>query len=1410
MYNRAYSWKRFWCPPTGKWHPDKNGFLTDPEHEFSQYIQPDVVSFERISDTPCLILLGEPGIGKTTAMHSEYESISIGVKSKGDMADWHDLGSFSSEEMLVKRVFESPEFSGWKQGNYHLHLFLDSLDESRLEIHAIDRALMRELPNCPLDRLTLRLACRTAEWPFSLESGLKETFGEENVGIYELLPLRRTDVETTARTRGINSEQFIDLLLQKDIVPLSIKPITLDFLLKIYRGDAKASYSAMELYRRGCHLLCEESNKHRRTAKHWGKLTADQRLAIAARIAAVTVMCNKHAVWTDIDRGDNQGEDLTIRELCVGTEKADSGEILVTEVSVRETLETGLFSSRGPNRMGWAHQTYAEFLAAMWLGRWRVPLTRIKRVMLSEGDPEQKLVPQLHGVAAWLGSMHNGWRKHLIENQPEVMLLSDLSAIGQREKAALVEKLLIQKSEEGVSIYRDYYRRHFGKLGYPSSADQLRPFIIDALKPDVLRITAIEIAMSCKLIEFSDALADIAVDGSQSAYVRQLAVFTVARIGDEQSRFRLKSLIWSSADEDPDDELKGCALRALWPNLITIEEVLSALKPPRKDNFLGAYRMFCEYEFERGLKVEHLPKALDWVSKTAFGSTLRKDVLNVVCEAIIMKAIKHIKSPEVFVVFGKAALTWLKPRHRLISHDRENELKELFSIDKDLQRTVTEAIVTAIDDPEKEFTYLIFYQPPLIQSKDIPWMIDRYEQATSDKIRTVWAKLIWNAHNWNEPQYFDAILTACWKEKNGILFEVFTREIEPVELGSSLAKKMRADFERFNREEQEADNQPMLDPTPEQRVANCLEQFEAGDLSAWIRLTREITLESDSTHYLNDTEPLLTETPGWRDATKVTRAKVIKAAEKYVTEGNPETDKWLGSDETYYSALAGYKALLLLKHEAKESYDGLPNDVWQKWAAIIVCFPFDFDPELIAKAYYNTPSQIIDIVQRKIDEENAKHGAVFIVNRIVHCWDGRIADALLSAAKNPRLRISSLESILNYLLKHDAGMSYAEELVNNRRSEKEDARAKAMIAAKALLIHAKDAGWSIWWPIAEEDPEFINEVLLEAVSHTDLRENLFLSRFDEEQLGDLYIFLAQNYRPDTDPVLEGIFTITPELKIRRFRDRILEHLKARGTAKACTAIEDIAEKFPEFNWLKQVLSAAEETARGGTWKPMQPAELLALAQEFKPINGLTEEPLSPRFRRSGDYWEVWFEGEEKTIKDMVGMSYIAYMLDRPDEGIKASSLYLAVTGLPPTEPKDPHKGMTAEQLEEQGLSGIGLEDVNSMVDPQTVTECNKKIHELEFNITQASESGNALKEQALKKELKTTREYLASATDIRGRPRQTQDADKRIYQAVSKAISRAINELTEKHEALGRHLRNSISLGSFISYKPERPISWQL
>jgi len=233
--SQTYNWTRFWCPRTGTMNLSDRGYLSDPESEFGHIYNPDLVTFDSIAATPCLGLLGEPGIGKSHAMRVAEKGIDDKTRKGDDKALWLDLRSFRSEDRLVRRLFENPVFQSWTKDNHCLHLFLDSLDECLLRIDTVGALLIDELNKGPVERLYLRVACRTADWSEGFEESLRRLWGTDQVSVYELALLRRKDVIEAGEANNSDAGAFLSEIDRAEAVPLAIKPITLGFLLNTYR-----------------------------------------------------------------------------------------------------------------------------------------------------------------------------------------------------------------------------------------------------------------------------------------------------------------------------------------------------------------------------------------------------------------------------------------------------------------------------------------------------------------------------------------------------------------------------------------------------------------------------------------------------------------------------------------------------------------------------------------------------------------------------------------------------------------------------------------------------------------------------------------------------------------------------------------------------------------------------------------------------------------------------------------------------------------------------------------------------------------------------------------------------------------------------------------------------------------------
>ncbi len=368
MINRKYNWERSWIPRGESFKFDSDGFLHPPTEEslYEHWFPNNSAKFNSILETPCLILLGEPGIGKSFALKDAIEQTKK-IHPTALVLNVN-LGEYGDEKRLIDEIFQSGEFLKWKEGKVVLHVFLDSFDECIIRLDSVANILSSKIVKLEtVENLHIRIACRTAEWRTSLEQNLVAKWGEDKCHAYELAPLTQQQVKNATDANGIDSVAFLNQVLQREVVAFAIKPVTLDLLIKIWEAQKGLPAEQSEIYEQGILKLCSESNPERDTPKLHKQLTSQQRMAVASHIAAASMFCGRNTIWRGQSNVTQNETDLTIAELASGSIKTANLHFDVTSKAIIETIDSGIFKSNGRDRIGWAHKSYLEYLAARYV-----------------------------------------------------------------------------------------------------------------------------------------------------------------------------------------------------------------------------------------------------------------------------------------------------------------------------------------------------------------------------------------------------------------------------------------------------------------------------------------------------------------------------------------------------------------------------------------------------------------------------------------------------------------------------------------------------------------------------------------------------------------------------------------------------------------------------------------------------------------------------------------------------------------------------------------------------------------------------------------------------------------------------------------------------------------------------------
>ena len=1174
-------WKRFWTRYDEPIHvgSDQRGFLSDPEDEFIRYLQPNVSTLDNLLSERCLVLWGDPGIGKSTVLGDAKGDIENSLGNDGRMI-WIEFRDIPSDGVFARRTFDSPEWQEWKRGTGILVLVIDGVDEGLIKIPGFLSFLTGQLRIEGVERLRLILACRSSAWSFSEGEQLIGLWGQfEKLPIFELCPLRETDAALAAEKWGLDRKAFIEAVYKKSVAGLAALPTTLFFLLAEFQAGAGFSGSHRELYESGCRRLCEEIDpirlgllRHLRNSKPIS--TPEAIHEAATRIAAFILLCAKSAVHFGPSSEAREG-DLHINEIV--------GDSLSTNV-ILDCIASGLFSSRGADRLGFAHQTFAECLAAQYLCR--LPLIQIRKLICAR-DAEEHVVPQLAETAAWVAGKQANFFDYLCRIDPEALLRSDVSKAQDHRKAALVA-VIMNKFRDGEWEPGTNFSRFLDSLKHPGIDDQLRPFINDKGLHVTARRMAMNIAAACGAADLCDDLFRIVRDASERQKIRDDAASTLEELIPESRVGELIPLAEGRVGADVDDNIRACAIRRLVPSLWSVSQALPAIRKPRNRDYHGDFDALREHHLPAHFKDSDLPHVLCrlvlWIN--CFD---RINPLNGLAEKAFAMALRSLAVPNVKRL---AVRIWIikHRRHHPLPSSQESVVVRLLEQENELRREFMTAILNDPATSPDGFNGVCCHPLPLFRHDDFEWALNQIVTSPQDR-RPAWASVIRGFGNQETIiRNLDLLLQRI--EEIPELKEQFPW-LRAWNIDEPIARQAKADWLEAERDRTRDEKSDRIAET-DAAIDSILEQIASGKTFAWIKLCELMSIKNGR---LDNSSYDVTQSPGWLRATEARKGLVRDAARKFLldhSDGYAEK-----ASRTNYSD-PGFLAVWLLRDE-------VPNDallaqaIAAKWIDAIVgrfCNGEDDYQELAALAYKLNPDKTLQSFVREIKDDN-KHGHINVIFGFQRAWDGRFTATVLDMIQKDELIPDNIRAVLKFITPFSPteAVGCAESLVKDSAISNPALHERNVAVLTFCLSQQPAQTWAFAWPILDQNKDLAKAILLRVADRVGSDKSEMLSALSEKQLADLYLKLCKIF-PPTSAQPSGAFRGVSAIDaVPVFSGNVASTLAARGTEDACRELLRLADELPDQrHWLRWKHHGARTSMRRIAWSPPDPKTVAALAQ----------------------------------------------------------------------------------------------------------------------------------------------------------------------------------------------------------------------
>ncbi len=1226
MPTQLYAWERIWLPveldhsEIDSLYPlDRTGYLDN--HRFGRGLVQESIGHplrELAEQGRCLVLLGEPGMGKSHEWKQQER-----VNAANTQHVFFNLGGFSSEEALRTAVHEHPAVQQWiADDTSTLWLWLDSLDEGLLRIDVLKDTLLRVMATLPCSRLALRVLCRNAVWPVGFSEQLQQVLGQNqtplpSVEFRLLAPLSQAQVRQAAEQEFSKeqAEEFLTAVDAANAVPLAVRPVTLALLLNLFRrfganfGGAGVA-SRAELYYQGCLLLCEKPDKDR---PEKDRKEPRSRLLLAGHVALLTVLGNRRVIRTEAAAGSLLETELEPYDVGGGRLAGPEGtSVDVTQANLRDLwTNTSLFVAAGAGRVTWAHQSYAEFLAAWYLNLVGMSTAQLRPIFRSAADPTGGIVPALQETAAWLAALNPTFWDELVNLDPLALLQADLRVFTPQQRYKLVDRMLAWHQDVA---YVKYTNRDFLQyLNHPQLSAQLAPVLADAATPIAVARFVYDLVEICQLTALQGTLVHQCLDPNFPFRLRIYALEALASFADPTVNQQLRPLLQAIPDEDVQDEFRGHLLALLWPTHISADELFPLLTPRKKTNLYGAYHTFLESLKHEAfiLSPESVLDALTWLNdnlKALDRNGWLQERIGQVDKLLFAQAWQLLDHPGIAELLAVLYTAAVKRHYDLLIPDEA--APRLVILRQLLQRTDLPAAsqVTRGQRPAN-----------LVRITDWEALLLLFDEDISDDARNwladVCGWLLWDTvHPELLPELSPQFVT-----RFGEIYELAVRYplVLPLlkhwwdarEVGEPYAVQERerlAENKRVGHREFRKRQRHRIARRNSARIRGgnvLLRKALSGSTEDWNSLQNYYA--DRYTRIKNQKKPFtIQQFFNWDKQSAQRQQELLILAMRCVQLLPQIPVNWnLPGYNLTRGAWMAYRSLWLCYDQATWFVEALPAQFWQNWTSLLLEMSGRFDNDagmpLLQLAAAHVPAAVDAAIIEDADAYD-HHDSIW------HQF-GKFCKALPNAGFTAQLLERIIKGqwqerqttyVLLEMLKRDylPAWQYVPILLSPPDNQEPSKTASAVL--RWLLFEREaDARWWAWWQQVTPWPDFVANMASGAIQRISPRPVPQLAVLTEQQLIELALWLTTTYKLQTSDV-DDWENNTRQGQMAVLRTATVTELATRGTADAWAALQQVQQQVgADAYWVRFRLDQVRENLRRNAWQPLMPDELLLLVHE---------------------------------------------------------------------------------------------------------------------------------------------------------------------------------------------------------------------